>query len=413
MLESSRTSQFVKALRRTTARLVTRHTAMATAQGQTGYLYHETYFWHNAGHVQSFDKHIEAWRHWENPETKRRMHSLVAVSGLLDKVKHLKPRPATEEELARVHCPAYIQRVFEMSADDSKGYHTAGDVATFAPGGYHIAALAAGGAIVATEAVLRGEVRNAYALVRPPGHHAERDKGMGFCIFNNVAVAAAHALKVHGLRRVAVVDFDVHHGNGTQHMFESDPRVLFISLHQDSNYPLRSGYVTETGVGPGEGTTINVPLPPGSGSGAYKAAFTRVVLPALEVFQPELLLVSAGYDASYMDNLAAMILSSADFGWMISRLVEAAEALCGGRLVALHEGGYSELYVPFCGLAALESMTGVKTEVQDPWLQEVAAWGYQELQSHQEAVVTAAEKVLDKLRAVMAREGTDVQGPGR
>ncbi|GIL69529.1 hypothetical protein Vretifemale_461 [Volvox reticuliferus] len=236
---------------------------------------------------------------------------------------------------------------------------------------------------------------------------------MGFCIFNNVAVAAAHALKVHGLRRVAVVDFDVHHGNGTQHMFESDPRVLFISLHQDSNYPLRSGYVTETGVGPGEGTTINVPLPPGSGSGAYKAAFTRVVLPALEVFQPELLLVSAGYDASYMDNLAAMILSSADFGWMISRLVEAAEALCGGRLVALHEGGYSELYVPFCGLAALESMTGVKTEVQDPWLQEVAAWGYQELQSHQEAVVTAAEKVLDKLRAVMAREGTDVQGPGR
>ncbi|EFJ42331.1 hypothetical protein VOLCADRAFT_97594 [Volvox carteri f. nagariensis] len=332
---------------------------------------------------ESFDKHIEAWRHWENPETKR-----------------------------RVHCPDYIRRVREMSADDTKGHHTAGDVATFSPGGYRIAALAAGGAIEAVEAVLRGEVRNAYALVRPPGHHAERDQGMGFCIFNNVAVAAAHALSVRGLRRVAIVDFDVHHGNGTQHMFESDPRVMFISLHQDSNYPLRSGYMTENGVGQGEGTTLNVPLPPGSGSGAYQAAFTRLVRPALEIFKPELLLVSAGYDASYMDNLAAMILSSADFGWMMRQLVEAAESLCGGRLVALHEGGYSELYVPFCGLAALEALSGEKTEVQDPWLHEVSSWGYQELQPHQEAVVARAEKLLDKLRQAVAGDTAGREGDG-
>ncbi|GLC46063.1 hypothetical protein PLESTM_001821300 [Pleodorina starrii] len=379
---------------------------MAAAPAQTGYLYHETYFWHNAGHVQSFTNNIEAWRHWENPETKRRFHNLVAVSGLLDKLKHLRPRPATDEELARVHCPEYIRRVKKMSDDDSKGHHTAGDVATFAPGGYHIAALAAGGAIVAVEAVLRGEVRNAYALVRPPGHHAEADRGMGFCIFNNVAVAAAHALSQqhHGLARVAIVDFDVHHGNGTQHMFESDPRVMFISLHQDSNYPLRSGYMTETGEGAGEGTSLNLPLPPGSGSGAYRAAFNRLVLPALETFRPQLLLVSAGYDASYMDNLAAMILSSEDFGWMMGQLVDAAERLCGGRLVALHEGGYSELYVPFCGLAALEALSGEKTDVQDPWLHEVQSWGYQELQPHQEAVLTAAEGLLlPKLRGAVER----------
>ncbi|KAG2452933.1 hypothetical protein HYH02_002272 [Chlamydomonas schloesseri] len=348
-------------------------------------------------------ENLEPWRHWENAETKRRFHSLVQVSGLFDRLQHLKPRHATDDELARVHDPAYIARVKEMSADDSKGHHTAGDVATFAPGGYDIAALAAGGAIVATEAVLCGELRNAYALVRPPGHHAERGHGMGFCIFNNVAVAAAHALAAHGLKRVAVVDFDVHHGNGTQHIFESDPRVLFISIHQDSNYPLRSGYVTETGTGEGEGATLNLPLPPGSGSGAYRAAFQRVVLPALEAYKPELLLVSAGYDASYMDMLAAMILSSADFGWMMAQLKEAAERLCGGRLVALHEGGYSELYVPFCGLAALQSLSGLSTHVADPWLHEVTSWGYQELQPHQDAAITAAAAApLDKLRARVA-----------
>ncbi|GFR46729.1 hypothetical protein Agub_g8352 [Astrephomene gubernaculifera] len=384
--------------------------ATETTTQQTGYLHHELYFWHNAGHLQSFSKSIEPWRHWENPETKRRFHNLVAVSGLMDKLVHLKPRPATEEELARIHSLDYIRRVRTMSEDDSKGHHTCGDVATFAPGGYELARLSAGGALAAVEAVVAGSVRNAYALVRPPGHHAERDEGMGFCVFNNVALAAAHALGPLGLARVAIVDFDVHHGNGTQHAFEADPRVLFISLHQDSNYPLGSGAVTETGVGPGEATTINVPLPPGSGSGAYRAAFTRVVLPALSAFRPQLLLVSAGYDASYMDMLGAMILSSEDFRWMMGSLVSASAALCGGRLVALHEGGYSELYVPFCGLAALEEMSGVRTGVQDPWLEEVSRWGYQGLQAHQEAVVAAAEGVVAALREKMEREGGGAAG---
>ncbi|KAG2496888.1 hypothetical protein HYH03_005287 [Edaphochlamys debaryana] len=379
--------------------------AASQAASTTGYLYHEAYFWHNAGHIQNFGQRIEAWRHWENPETKRRFHNLVSISGLIDKLQHLKPRPATDAELARIHDPDYIAKVKQMSADDSKGHHTVGDVATFAPGGYDIAALAAGGAIVAVDAVLDGGVRNAYALVRPPGHHAERSEGMGFCVFNNVAVAAAHALGPRGLGRVAIVDFDVHHGNGTQHAFESDPRVLFISVHQDSNYPLRSGYVHENGTGPGEGTTLNVPLPPGSGSGAYRATFERVVIPALEAYKPDMILVSAGYDASYMDMLAAMILSSADFGWMMGQLVAAAERLCGGRLVALHEGGYSELYVPFCAMSALESMSGQSSGVKDPWLHEVQSWGYQELQAHQEAVVAKAEALLPRLGAAVAALG--------
>jgi acetoin utilization deacetylase AcuC-like enzyme len=156
-------------------------------------------------------------------------------------------------------------------------------------------------------------VGNAYALTRPPGHHAERSVGLGYCVFNNVAVAAAHAMAAHGVERIAVVDFDVHHGNGTQQIFYDDPRVLFLSIHQDGNYPTHSGAVTETGSGAGDGYTINVPLPPGSGSGAYRAAFDRVVRPALDAYKPQLVLVSAGFDAGYMDPLGHMMCSSEDF----------------------------------------------------------------------------------------------------
>ncbi|KAJ9515920.1 hypothetical protein QJQ45_016910 [Haematococcus lacustris] len=380
-------------------------------QGRLGYLFHELCMWHNPGALQSISSFVEPTRHWENVETKRRLHNMVQASGLADHLVALRARAATVDELARVHDREYIARVKAMSDDDTKGHHTCGDGATFGPGGYEVAALAAGGALAAMEAVLEGRVRHAYALVRPPGHHAERAKGMGFCIFNNVAVAAAAALQQHGLERVAIVDYDVHHGNGTQHMFEDDPRVLFISLHQDSNYPKHSGYVEEVGTGAGRGFTLNLPLPPGSGIGAYRAAFERVVIPALDCFQPQLLLVSSGFDASFMDCLAAMSLSSEDFRWMAGQLAAAAERLCGGRLLALHEGGYSELYVPFCGLAVLEELSGVRTAVQDPWLHEIANWGYMELQAHQDRVITQAEGVLQLLRERVAgrtENGADV-----
>ncbi|KAJ8540751.1 hypothetical protein ON010_g12476 [Phytophthora cinnamomi] len=191
-------------------------------------------------------------------------------------------------------------------------------------------------------------------------------------------------------RRIAIVDYDVHHGNGTQEAFYEDDKVLFVSLHQDNNYPADSGAVSERGEGKGEGFSINVPLPPGSGSGAYEYAFKSVVVPTLERFKPDFILVSSGFDASYADPLAAMILSSSVFRFMAHELVEAAERLCGGRIVFAHEGGYSETYVPFCGAAVIEEMLGVREvekQIKDPFLSEVKRWSYQELQEHQKKVV--------------------------
>jgi acetoin utilization deacetylase AcuC-like enzyme len=375
---------------------------ISTMEGvrKTGYLFHEIYTWHNPGFIQSLKKGIEPARHWESADTKRRVHSLIAVSGLLESLHQLQPRRATPEEIMSVHSESYFNRVRDLSADYSKGHHVLGDSTTFSPGGYEVAVMSAGGAIVAMEAVLSGQVQNAYALIRPPGHHAEVGEGAGFCVFNNIAIAARAALSPkHNLKRVAVVDWDVHHGNGTQHIFEEDPRMLFVSVHQDCNYPLDSGHVTETGKGAGEGFTINVPLPPGSGRGAFRAAFERVVLPALRAFQPELILVSCGFDASYMDNLGAMILGSDDFRWMAAQVMTVADEVCGGRLVMLHEGGYSEHYVPFCGLAVVEELCGVLSSVKDPWMREVEGWGYQALQTHQDEAVKRAEAALQLLKS--------------
>lgn len=235
--------------------------------------------------------------------------------------------------------------------------------------------------------VLSGRATNAYALIRPPGHHAEPDKAMGFCFFNNIAIAARYAQAKYSVRKVAIVDFDVHHGNGTQTIFWEDPSVLFISLHQDSNYPIGRGLATERGQGKGHGFNINVPLPPGSGRGAYAAAMDRVVVPALNAFGPDLILVSSGFDASYLDPLSSMMASSDCYRAMASKLVAAAAKHCAGRLIFLHEGGYSEVYVPYCGLAVMEALSGIQSGVKDPMIEEVYNYGYQELQAHQDLVI--------------------------
>ena len=282
--------------------------------------------------------------------------------------------------------------VIKKSNDRTASIHRVGDESAFAPGGFDVAALSAGAALTATEAVLSGRVASAYALSRPPGHHATRATGGGFCLFNNVAVAALHALEVKGLERVAIVDFDVHHGNGTQDIFYDDGRVLLISLHQDNNYPLHSGPLTDVGAGDGEGYTINVPLPPGSGSGAYRAAFERVVLPALEAYRPQMIFVSAGFDAAFLDPLSAQMLGSDDYRFFGAALASCADELCGGRLLALHEGGYSPALVPFCGLAFVEAISGAKTEIVDPYMESAEAWGYQDLQPWQDALIARVEE---------------------
>ena len=249
--------------------------------------------------------------------------------------------------------------------------------------------------MVAVEAVLSGTVRNAYALIRPPGHHALADLGMGFCLFANAALAILHGRAVQGLGRVAVVGGDVHHGNGTEAAFYDDGETLTISLHQDNHFPADSGGLDARGSGDGFGANINIPLPPGSGDGAYLAALEQVVIPAMMRFRPELIVVACGFDASAVDPLGRMMVTSEGYRKMTAMLMETADAVCGGRIVMTHEGGYSAAYVPYCGLAVLEELSGVSTGVTDPFLADFAGFGQQALQPHQQTAIYAAAKLVE------------------
>jgi acetoin utilization deacetylase AcuC-like enzyme len=359
----------------------------------TAFLWHELYAWHDTGtgaSVMPAGLTVQPLGHIESAEGKRRIRNLVEVSGLIDHLVQLKPRPATEDEILRLHTREYVERIKKLS---SEAGGEAGEETPFGRGSYEIALLAAGGCITAVDVVLDGKVDNAYALVRPPGHHAERDRGRGFCIFGNTALAAMHARQARGLSSVAIVDWDVHHGNGTEHAFYSDPTVLTLSIHQDNNYPPASGAITDTGEGAGRGYNINVPLPPGSGVGAYVATFERVVAPALRAFRPELILIASGLDASAMDPLASMMMTSEGYRTLTRIVLAVARDVCGGRLVACHEGGYSPAYVPYCGLAIIEELAGIRTGLDDPLLGLLAGFGGQEIQPNQEAVVQEAAKL--------------------
>lgn len=215
--------------------------------------------------------------------------------------------------------------------------------------------------------MLEGKTNNAYALIRAPGHHALPDTGYGFCIFNNIAIAVRHALAVHNLERIAIVDWDVHHGNGNETIFYAESQVLNISIHQDQCFPPDSGHIIAQGEGKGEGYNINIPLPPGSGHAAYLAACKRVVIPALRHYKPDLIIIASGFDASYFDPLGRMMAWSETYRLMTRMLREVANDCCQGRLVACHEGGYSEAYVPFCGLAVIEELCGVSSGLADPY----------------------------------------------
>jgi acetoin utilization deacetylase AcuC-like enzyme len=222
---------------------------------------------------------------------------------------------------------------------------------------YEAALRAAGAPLTAIDAVMSGEVDNAYCLVRPPGHHAEADEALGFCLFNNVAVGARYAIEHHGLERVLIVDFDVHHGNGTQNIFYSDPRVLYFSIHQAPFYP-GTGLSGERGEGAGLGTTINIPLPAGCGYETYEPLFRQVLAPAADRFQPQLILVSAGFDAHWKDPLGDMNLSTAGFSKLIGILLDLARILCEGRLIMVQEGGYDIQANAACIATAINLLLG-------------------------------------------------------
>ncbi|MBS1878285.1 MAG: class II histone deacetylase [Actinobacteria bacterium] len=362
----------------------------------TGFIWRERFGWHDlgsgAGPLRAGGWIEPGEPHAEHAATKRRIYSLLEESGLLARLTRIEPRPAGEHELTLFHTPRHIARARELSAGAGGSL---GLDAWVPPGSYEIAALAAGAAIVAVDAVLDGTVDNCYALVRPPGHHAEADEGKGFCIFNNVVLAALHARRNRGIERVAIVDWDVHHGNGAQAAFYEDPSVLTISLHQDGVFPPGSGTVAETGAGTGTGANVNLPLPPGSGAGAYAEAFDRVVVPALERFQPQLLLVACGFDANGFDPMSRQLLHSRAFAEMTERMLTVAAASADGRLVMTHEGGYHTGTVPFCALAVIERLAGERTEVVDPFLVPLEGMAGQELQPHQRDAIERAVELFD------------------
>ncbi len=356
----------------------------------TGFVHHESYLWHDTGSAGLWMPSgglVQPDTHAENPETKRRIRNLLEVTGLLDELVRIAPRPATEEEVLRFHTAEYVERIRQLSA--ARG-GDAGITTPFGHGSYEIALLSAGGVMAAVDAVLRGEVRNAYALVRPPGHHAEADHGCGFCIFGNAVIAIRHAIAHYDVARVATVDWDVHHGNGTQSAFYHENDVLTLSIHQDNCFPPRSGAISDTGAGPGEGFNINVPLPPGSGREPYLAVMERVVAPALRAFRPDFIVVPCGFDAGAADPLGRMMLSSESYRLMTRTLMALADELCDGRLVLCHEGGYSAATVPFCAQAVIEELSGAAEPIEDPYLAYTEQLGGQQMYPHQEAVIAQA-----------------------
>jgi acetoin utilization deacetylase AcuC-like enzyme len=270
-----------------------------------------------------------------HPERPARLDAIdEALAPLADQITVLEPRLATDEEILRVHERAHLDALIAL-----EGRAAQLDPDTYASArSLEVARLAAGSTVELALRAARGELRSSFALVRPPGHHAERQGAMGFCLLNQIAMAA-EALRAQGMERVAVVDFDVHHGNGTQHAFENERDVLFLSLHQFPFYP-GTGALAERGNGPGFGSTVNLPLPAGCGDAEYAAVFDRLVVPVLREFQPEILLVSAGFDAHERDPLASMQVTTAGFARMASRLLEVANECCDGRIVFSLEGGY-------------------------------------------------------------------------
>lgn len=335
----------------------------------TGFFWDEKCFWHAGGNyaftvpIGGLVQPLNGAGLPETADSKRRLKNLMDMTGLShDLVLRTAPE-ATRDDLLRVHPASYLD-AFKALSDDKGG--ELGRSAPFAKGGYEIASLSTGLVIDAVEAVLSGEVQNAYALSRPPGHHCLPDFPNGFCLLANIAVAIEAAKAKGEAKRVVVLDWDVHHGNGTEHIFYDRDDVFTISLHQEGNYPLDTGALADRGKGAGEGYNLNLPLPAGTGHNAYLYAMEQIVLPQIEAYQPDLIIVACGFDASAVDPLARMLATADTFRQMTLQIKSAAEKSCDGRLVLVHEGGYSEVYVPFCGHAAIEALSGSHISAPDP-----------------------------------------------
>lgn len=293
---------------------------------RTGFLHDPRYLNHDTGygHPECADRLAVTSEYLQQQPWFRQLHAIAPVS-------------ADRQWLASVHNPDYIDRV-KHSCREGQPYLDTPDV-VICPESYDIALLAAGGAMQLADAVMNHEIDNGFGLIRPPGHHAEQGQALGFCLFNNIAIVARYLQQAHNVGKLLILDWDVHHGNGTQHTFETDPEVFYISLHQHPFYP-GSGRASETGLDAGSGATLNYPMPAGASDQDYKKAFKEHVIPAINDFQPQFILISAGFDAHRDDPLAGICLSSAMYRWMTQRVMECAEHHCHNRIVSLLEGGY-------------------------------------------------------------------------
>ena len=292
---------------------------------RTGIVYDDRYLLHETG---------------KHPERKERLKSVMSYleeKKVLEKLELIKPRKATVEEIEFVHTRNYIEKVENYCA---KGYNALDMDTVICKDSYEVGLLSAGGALTAVDKVMKEELDNVFVLARPPGHHAEPGRGMGFCLFNNAAIAARYAMKEYNVERVLIVDWDVHHGNGTELIFYNDPGVLFFSVHQSPAYP-GTGAADEVGASKGKGHTINVPLPSCSGDDDYELIFREILVPLCHEYKPQMVIVSSGYDAHHNDPLAEMVLSSQAYGMMAGIVKKIANKHCGGKVVLLLEGGYS------------------------------------------------------------------------
>ena len=322
---------------------------------KVGFVYDPVYLKHDTGH---------------HPENAQRLEAIIShleQTGLTQQLTPIQPRPATVEELSLVHHEPYITRIRE-AAQRGGGWLDVDTV--MSTDSYDAALYAAGGIIKATEAVSNGEVNSAFALVRPPGHHTTSRRAMGFCLFNNLAIAAKYALTRY--ERILIVDFDVHHGNSSQEVFYHNPQALYISTHQYPHYP-GTGSIEETGRGTARGTTINIPLPGGSGDAEYQQVFAQIIAPAAKRFGPQLILVSAGYDAHWADELAMMQVSTTGFAQMVKIIKELADELCHGRLVFSLEGGYNLTALATSVKATFDVLLG-NPNIEDPLGQTPYLW---------------------------------------
>jgi len=299
-----------------------------------------------------------------HPEKSQRLVAIMShleETGVKEKLTLLSPRPASIEELETVHAPEYVSEV-KSKAERGGGWLDSDTI--MCPRSYEVALYAAGGLLTGVESVVKGEIDSAFVLVRPPGHHATRNRAMGFCIFNNVAIAAKFALSNFNLSRVLIADFDVHHGNATQETFYADPRVLYFSTHQYPFYP-GTGWMDEIGTGEGEGFTVNFPMNAGWGDEEYLRAYNEVLVPVARRFQPQLILVSAGFDPHWADRIAMMQVSVSGFAQIVLVLKRLADELCQGRLVFTLEGGYN-LQVAASSVKATFDVLLDSSEIVDP-----------------------------------------------